>query len=219
MRTLSLAVVVVFVLLISASPALAQAKAGEGAAAFYGPHIAAGLGAGIAIIGAGIGFGRIGGSALESMARQPETAAAVQTAMLIIAALLEGATFFALIVCITAGAQVTRPLGSFSRGLVMRLLTATLDLLACVRRCASSAPASAAAADAPEQFLTPRRQHPWNGSGTRQCGRKVVFDSLVLHSLERTHWGPILDGHGQVSREDHHEAVDAKKAVNLMELR
>lgn len=100
MRTLRLAVLVMFVLLITASPALAQAKAGDGAAPLYGPHVAAGLGAGITIIGAGLGFGRIGGSALESMARQPETAGAVQTAMLIIAALLEGATFFALIVCI-----------------------------------------------------------------------------------------------------------------------
>lgn len=99
MRILSLAALVVFVLLVTASPALA-AESDKGGAALYGPHIAAGLGAGIAIIGAGIGFGRIGGSALESMARQPETAGAVQTAMLIIAALLEGATFFALIVCI-----------------------------------------------------------------------------------------------------------------------
>jgi F-type H+-transporting ATPase subunit c len=64
------------------------------------PGWGAGLGAGLVIIGAGIGFGRIGGSALESMARQPETAGKVQTAMIIIAALLEGATFFALIICI-----------------------------------------------------------------------------------------------------------------------
>jgi F-type H+-transporting ATPase subunit c len=99
MRILRLAASVVFVWLVAVSPASA-AEADKGAAAFYGPHIAAGIGAGIAIVGAGIGFGRIGGSALESMARQPETAGAVQTAMLIIAALLEGATFFALIVCI-----------------------------------------------------------------------------------------------------------------------
>jgi F-type H+-transporting ATPase subunit c len=99
MKIFRLAALVVFVWLIAVSPASA-AEADKGAAAFYGPHIAAGIGAGIAIIGAGIGFGRIGGSALESMARQPETAGAVQTAMLIIAALLEGATFFALIVCI-----------------------------------------------------------------------------------------------------------------------
>ncbi len=67
---------------------------------FSSPGWGAGIGAGLVIIGAAIGFGRIGGAALESMARQPETAGRVQTAMIIIGALLEGATFFALIVCI-----------------------------------------------------------------------------------------------------------------------
>jgi F-type H+-transporting ATPase subunit c len=64
------------------------------------PAWGAGIGAGLVIIGAAMGFGRIGSAALESMARQPETAGRVQTAMIIIGALLEGATFFALIVCI-----------------------------------------------------------------------------------------------------------------------
>ena len=67
---------------------------------FGSPAWGAGIGAGLVIMGAAMGFGRIGGSALESMARQPETAGRVQTAMIIIAALLEGATFFALIICI-----------------------------------------------------------------------------------------------------------------------
>lgn len=67
---------------------------------FSSPGWGAGIGAGLVIIGAGLGFGRIGAAALESMARQPETAGRVQTAMIIIGALLEGATFFALIVCI-----------------------------------------------------------------------------------------------------------------------
>lgn len=67
---------------------------------FSSPGWGAGLGAGLVILGAGLGFGRIGSAALESMARQPETAGRVQTAMIIIGALLEGATFFALIVCI-----------------------------------------------------------------------------------------------------------------------
>ena len=97
MKMLGLALAVVFVLLVSCSPALAEDK---GTGAFYGNGIGAGLGAGLIIIGAGIGFGRIGGSALESMARQPETAAKVQTAMIVIGALLEGATFFGLIVCV-----------------------------------------------------------------------------------------------------------------------
>jgi F-type H+-transporting ATPase subunit c len=57
------------------------------------------IGAGLCIVGAGIGIGRIGGSACESIARQPEMAAAVQTAMIIAAALIEGLAFFALIIC------------------------------------------------------------------------------------------------------------------------
>ncbi|MBX7073056.1 MAG: ATP synthase F0 subunit C [Pirellulales bacterium] len=57
------------------------------------------FGAGLIIIGAGLGIARIGGNAVESMARQPEVAGNIQTAMLIAAALIEGATFFALIVC------------------------------------------------------------------------------------------------------------------------
>lgn len=70
------------------------------AAPFYGKAIGAGLGAGIALIGAGLGFGRIGSAALESMARQPEVADRVSGSMITIAALLEGATFFGLIVCL-----------------------------------------------------------------------------------------------------------------------
>ncbi|HEX4148741.1 MAG TPA: ATP synthase F0 subunit C, partial [Pirellulales bacterium] len=51
--------------------------------------------------GAAAGIGRIGSSAVESMARQPEVAGSIQTAMIISAALIEGATFFALIVCMS----------------------------------------------------------------------------------------------------------------------
>jgi F-type H+-transporting ATPase subunit c len=85
------------VLACTATPLLADDK---GAAPFYGAGLAAGLGAGLAIIGAGIGFGKIGAAALESMARQPQVAGDVGKNMLTIAALLEGATFFSLIVCI-----------------------------------------------------------------------------------------------------------------------
>lgn len=68
------------------------------------PLLAGGaIGAALTIIGAGYGIGRIGSSALESMARQPEVAGNIQTAMIIAAALVEGATFFALIVCIIHG--------------------------------------------------------------------------------------------------------------------
>ena len=76
-----------------------QAAAGytkeyTGAWAMFG----AGLGAGVAVIGAGLGIGRIGGQAAEAMARQPERAAQIQTAGLILAALIEGAALFAIVV-------------------------------------------------------------------------------------------------------------------------
>ena len=58
----------------------------------------AGIGAGLAAIGAGIGIGRIGGSAMEAMARQPEAAGKIQTAMLIIAALVEVIALFGVII-------------------------------------------------------------------------------------------------------------------------
>ena len=61
---------------------------------------AAAIGAGLVIIGGGLGIGKIGASAVESMARQPELAGGIQTAMIIAAALVEGVTFFALIICI-----------------------------------------------------------------------------------------------------------------------
>ena len=64
-------------------------------------HFSGAIGAAVTIIGAGYGIGRIGSAAVESMARQPEVAGNIQTAMIIAAALIEGATFFALIVCIT----------------------------------------------------------------------------------------------------------------------
>jgi F-type H+-transporting ATPase subunit c len=71
--------------------------------AFSSPAWGAGIGAGLVIIGAGLGFGKIGSAALESMARQPETAGRVQTAMIIIGALLEGVAFFALVICFLMG--------------------------------------------------------------------------------------------------------------------
>ena len=59
----------------------------------------AGIGAGLVAIGAGIGIGRIGGSAMEAMARQPEAANKLQGSMLIIAALVEVAALFGLVIC------------------------------------------------------------------------------------------------------------------------
>ncbi len=59
----------------------------------------AALGAGLAAIGAGIGIGKIGCSAMEGIARQPEMAGNIRSSMLIIAALVEGVALFAVIVC------------------------------------------------------------------------------------------------------------------------
>lgn len=63
-------------------------------------YLGAGLGAGLAIIGAGMGIGQIGAKAAEGIARQPQAGGAIQTAMIISAALIEGAALFALVICI-----------------------------------------------------------------------------------------------------------------------
>jgi F-type H+-transporting ATPase subunit c len=60
----------------------------------------AGLGAGIAAIGAGLGIGNIGKSALESIARQPESVGDIRSNMIVSAALIEGVAFFAIVVCL-----------------------------------------------------------------------------------------------------------------------
>jgi F-type H+-transporting ATPase subunit c len=104
MKLLKLAALVMVVFLLSASPVSAQ-KPGE-AAGTAGNGLAvigAGLGMAFALIGAGYGLGRIGSAALESMARQPQAAPSIQTAMIIIAAMLEGATLAAVILCYLIG--------------------------------------------------------------------------------------------------------------------
>lgn len=62
----------------------------------------AAIGAGLAVIGAGLGIGRIGGSAMDAMARQPEASGKIQTAMIIAAALVEGVALFAVVVALIA---------------------------------------------------------------------------------------------------------------------
>ena len=59
--------------------------------------LGAGIGLGLAIIGAGLGIGRIGGQAVEAIARQPEAAGEIRGAMILTAALIEGATLAALV--------------------------------------------------------------------------------------------------------------------------
>ena len=90
-QNLRIAVWTIGVFFAMALPAMAA----DGGTTFSGA-----IGAGVTIIGAGYGIGKIGASAVESMARQPEVAAKIQTAMIIAAALIEGVTFFALIICI-----------------------------------------------------------------------------------------------------------------------
>ncbi|MFG0256442.1 MAG: ATP synthase F0 subunit C [Phycisphaerales bacterium JB043] len=63
-----------------------------------GKAVGGGIAAGFAVMGGGPGIGRVGGSAVEAMARQPEMQGAIGTNMLIAAALIEGATLFAVVV-------------------------------------------------------------------------------------------------------------------------
>lgn len=77
------------------STMLLQAAAGAALGKF-----GAAIGAALAVVGAGFGIGKIGSSAMESIARQPEMAGKIRTSMLIIAALIEGVALFAVIVCL-----------------------------------------------------------------------------------------------------------------------
>ncbi len=61
--------------------------------------LGAALGAGLAAIGAGMGIGRIGASAMEAIARQPEASGDIRSNMIVSAALIEGVAFFAVIIC------------------------------------------------------------------------------------------------------------------------
>lgn len=80
----------------AADPAMAQDAAAN--AGGWGIGIGYGLAAGLAVIGAGLGIGRIGGSAVESIARQPEMAGRIFVNMILAAALIEGVALFAVVV-------------------------------------------------------------------------------------------------------------------------
>jgi F-type H+-transporting ATPase subunit c len=64
--------------------------------------IGAGIGAGLAAIGAGMGIGRLAGSAVESIARQPEVAGDIRANMILMAAFIEGVALFGEVVCLLA---------------------------------------------------------------------------------------------------------------------
>lgn len=91
----------------------AMASDGDGAAAAHNGgatfldadgarKLGGSIGAGLVVMGGAAGIGRIGGSAVESMARQPEAASNISTATIITAAMIEGATLFAVVVTLLA---------------------------------------------------------------------------------------------------------------------
>jgi len=63
-------------------------------------YLSAGIGAGIVTLGAGLGIGRIAASAMDGIARQPEAAGKIQTAMIIAAALIEGIALLSAVICL-----------------------------------------------------------------------------------------------------------------------
>ncbi|MFO0813692.1 MAG: ATP synthase F0 subunit C [Gemmatales bacterium] len=110
MKVLNLCWIALAALALTALPAVAAdgptgpaVAANSTSGAMFGEMpkaVGVGLGCGLVVLGLGLGLGRIGGSALESMARQPEVSDKVATNMITIAALLEGAGIIALIFCL-----------------------------------------------------------------------------------------------------------------------
>lgn len=118
-RTAKIALLMIFVgfvmMFASVAPVMAQEGLGQeggietdtrgraGEASYFlttegARKLGGSIGAGLVMMGGAAGIGRIGGSAVESMARQPEAAGQISTAMIITAALIEGATLFALVI-------------------------------------------------------------------------------------------------------------------------
>lgn len=97
------AIVLAIAVTLVASPAMAQEQGTNqvrnSAVGWTLINLSGALGCGLVVIGAAYGIGRLAGSALESMARQPEVAGNIQVAMIIAAALIEGFTFYALFIC------------------------------------------------------------------------------------------------------------------------
>lgn len=110
-KTARIALLMIFVgfvaMFASVAPVQAQevdgAEAGAGFLTTDGARKLGGsIGAGLVIMGGAAGIGRIGGSAVESIARQPEATGQISTAMIITSALIEGVTLFAVIICLLA---------------------------------------------------------------------------------------------------------------------
>mgnify|MGYP000215220825 CR=1 FL=1 len=91
----------ILTVLLQATEMLQAANPSEVMAAKVGgAELGAALGAGLAAIAAGIGIGKIGASAMEAIARQPEAAGDIRSNLIVSAALIEGVAFFAVIVCV-----------------------------------------------------------------------------------------------------------------------
>ncbi len=105
---MALALMCVGTVLMLATPAAAQpeehavAEGGSFVPGKTAANLGGAIGAGLVVMGGAAGIGRIGGSAVESMARQPEAAGSISTAMIITAAMIEGATLFAVLGCFLA---------------------------------------------------------------------------------------------------------------------
>lgn len=101
----SLMMIVVGLVLMIAPAALAQEEADHadsGLSSAAAGKIGGPIGAGLALIGGGLGIGRIGGGAVEAIARQPEMSGQISTAMIITAAMIEGALLFGVVVGLLA---------------------------------------------------------------------------------------------------------------------
>lgn len=102
-RLVLMLVAVGFVLMFAPAAFAAEGDAGAAAASSSGlGKMGGAIGAGLAVIGAGLGIGRIGGSAVEAMARQPEISGTINNTMIVAAALIEGAALFAVVVGLLA---------------------------------------------------------------------------------------------------------------------
>lgn len=103
---IALTMILVGTVLVLASPAMGQEGAASGVSSVFpgttAKNLGGAIGSGLAVMGGAAGIGRIGGSAVESMARQPEASGNISTAMIITAAMIEGATLFAVLGCFLA---------------------------------------------------------------------------------------------------------------------
>jgi len=103
---IALTMILVGTVLVLASPAMAADGDATGVSSVFpgttAKNLGGAIGSGLAVMGGAAGIGRIGGSAVESMARQPEASGNISTAMIITAAMIEGATLFAVLGCFLA---------------------------------------------------------------------------------------------------------------------